>query len=367
MTATQQPNGKLWWIIVKWIVAVFLVIGGIGLLGKSFIAGFLVLIAGLFVVPVISEWLKTKFPIWKQKYVRIILPIALFFIASLFLENNQTDKNKENPKIQVNTVDTNQKGDSTVSVKEEIVEPKDTRPLISYTIEKEATVRYDNAPTYYVLIDKVNLQDTLLQVKVERLIDEIVKDKGAMIGIDIFDNKETLEKTYADEVLHQSLNNSAMNALMKLQEKHNIASFDGELKVDKTVSNDLYMFPAATTQTQKLCGIKEYLPTTRNSATAQKQSEDLKNTNAAIEKKKADFEDNCLSAWDGSCIELVKYVKNNMNNPKSFEHVSTTYATLKDYAVVTMTYRGTNGFGATVTEQIRAKVSYDCEVLGIMK
>jgi hypothetical protein len=55
-----------------------------------------------------------------------------------------------------------------------------------------------------------------------------------------------------------------------------------------------------------------------------------------------------------------------MNNPNSFEHVRTTYAKTNDYAVVAMTYRGTNAYGATVTGNIRAKVSYDCKVLEIM-
>jgi len=364
-TTAQQPNGKLWWIIVKWIVTVFLVIGGIGLFAKSFITGLLVLLAGLFVIPIISEWLKMKFPLWNKKYVRVIVPIALFFIGSLFFEDNQMDKNKENPQTQSNIADTSKKEDSTVSVKEEKAEPEDTRPLISYTIVKEATVSHDNAPDYYVLIDKVNLQDTTLTSKIERLIDEIVKEKGAMIGIDIYDNKETLEKTYASEVLNQFMDNSALTNLINLQKKHNIAIFVGETEMMPEDANTIMMFPSATGSS--FAKNYKYLPKTRNSTTAQKQKDDLKNANAAIEKKKANFVDNCFSSLDGSCKALVNYIKENMNNPKSFEHVSTTYATTRDYAVVTMTYRGTNGFGAIVTEQIKAKVSYDCEVLEIMK
>ena len=45
MKTTTQPNGKKKqaWNAVKWIVGVFLILGGIGFLGKSFIAGLLIL------------------------------------------------------------------------------------------------------------------------------------------------------------------------------------------------------------------------------------------------------------------------------------------------------------------------------------
>jgi hypothetical protein len=46
--------------------------------------------------------------------------------------------------------------------------------------------------------------------------------------------------------------------------------------------------------------------------------------------------------------------------------LGTTYTTTNDYAVVIMTYRGTNAFGAIVTERIKAKISFDCDVLQIM-
>ncbi len=87
---------------------------------------------------------------------------------------------------------------------------------------------------------------------------------------------------------------------------------------------------------------------------------------AELEKKKTDFEDNCFSSWDGSCRKLVSYTKKYMKNPKSFEHVNTVYYPSNEYAVVVMTFRGTNDFGAMVTQSVKAKVSYDCEILGIM-
>lgn len=74
-----------------------------------------------------------------------------------------------------------------------------------------------------------------------------------------------------------------------------------------------------------------------------------------------------FSGWDGSHIELTKYIKNNMNDPKSFEHVSSTYSDAGDYLVVIETFRGKNAFGGTVTNSVKAKCSLDGKVLEIME
>ncbi|RRA92426.1 hypothetical protein [Paenimyroides viscosum] len=84
------------------------------------------------------------------------------------------------------------------------------------------------------------------------------------------------------------------------------------------------------------------------------------------DKRIVEFKEKCLSSWDGSHRELVKYVKKNMHNPKSFEHVETQYGVTGDYAGLVMIYRGTNSFGATVSNSIKAKVSLeDCSVISI--
>jgi len=59
-----------------------------------------------------------------------------------------------------------------------------------------------------------------------------------------------------------------------------------------------------------------------------------------------------FSSWDGSHNNLKKWVKNNMNDPKSFEHVETTYTDKGDYLLVYMKYRGKNSFGAKVLQTV---------------
>jgi hypothetical protein len=67
-----------------------------------------------------------------------------------------------------------------------------------------------------------------------------------------------------------------------------------------------------------------------------------------------------FSQWDGSQKNLVDYVKENMNDPKSFEHVETKmYRPGDSSLVVVMTYRGKNAFGGLVKNVIRAETKLD--------
>jgi len=55
----------------------------------------------------------------------------------------------------------------------------------------------------------------------------------------------------------------------------------------------------------------------------------------------------CLSAWDGSNIELVELVKRRLRGPGSFEYVETRITPVNERGDhnVTMKYRARNGFG----------------------
>lgn len=66
-----------------------------------------------------------------------------------------------------------------------------------------------------------------------------------------------------------------------------------------------------------------------------------------------------FSAWDGSHRKLEALIKSSMHNPSSFEHVRTVYSQYKDFLVVRTTFRGTNAFGAVVTNAVKARVNID--------
>src|SRR5690606_3383923 len=61
---------------------------------------------------------------------------------------------------------------------------------------------------------------------------------------------------------------------------------------------------------------------------------------AAIEKQ--------FSSYDGSHYKLKRYIKKNMNDPDSYDHIETRFIDAETHLVVTTKFRGANAFGAKV-------------------
>lgn len=66
----------------------------------------------------------------------------------------------------------------------------------------------------------------------------------------------------------------------------------------------------------------------------------------------------CLSGWDGSNSDVVRYVKQNLKDPSSFEHVATRITPMDESGAhkLLMTYRAKNSFGALVANSVDASV-----------
>ena len=75
------------------------------------------------------------------------------------------------------------------------------------------------------------------------------------------------------------------------------------------------------------------------------------------EQIRADKVHSAFSGWNGAHRELEKLVKNNLNDPDSYEHIETRYNDNVDHIYVVMKYRAKNGFGGYVVETIAAKAS----------
>lgn len=72
-----------------------------------------------------------------------------------------------------------------------------------------------------------------------------------------------------------------------------------------------------------------------------------------------------FSAWNGSNRYLSDYIKQNMNDPGSYEHVSTHYSDKGGYIFVRTAFRGKNAFGAKVLNVITAKIDIDGNILSV--
>jgi hypothetical protein len=73
-----------------------------------------------------------------------------------------------------------------------------------------------------------------------------------------------------------------------------------------------------------------------------------------------------FSAWDGSHRELTKFIKESMHDPKSYEHIKTTYVDRGDHLIVETTFRGKNVYGGVVSNTIRVKALISGEVVEIL-
>jgi hypothetical protein len=68
--------------------------------------------------------------------------------------------------------------------------------------------------------------------------------------------------------------------------------------------------------------------------------------------------------YNGYNLNLVAFMRPQLHDPKSFEHVRTTYEDKGDTIVVRMTYRARNGFGGLVLNQCTAELdSYSGAIL----
>ncbi|MFW6277093.1 MAG: hypothetical protein ACOC1J_00380, partial [Prolixibacteraceae bacterium] len=73
-----------------------------------------------------------------------------------------------------------------------------------------------------------------------------------------------------------------------------------------------------------------------------------------------------FNPWQGDHIAVTRYVKMNMNDPGSFDHVETLYWDNGDHLIIQTKFRGENAYGAMVLNTIKAKVNLEGEIIEIL-
>lgn len=228
--------------VAKYILGILFIITGLGVITqKSIIAGIAFALLGIVLLPKVSDKLKENVSFWQNKIVRYISYIILFTIAGATVPKSaetSSPKEENKPKIVIKREENTTEQEPATAQKEE--------PLIKYEIQEDLTtvIRYDKAPSYFVLIDKVNLKNDSFVTEIERVINKIVSEKGGKITIDFFDDKKALELYYNSNYginIGKLLNKSENNLLAQ----HSIAYFSGENSADMHY-NTLYIFPAAS-------------------------------------------------------------------------------------------------------------------------
>lgn len=72
----------------------------------------------------------------------------------------------------------------------------------------------------------------------------------------------------------------------------------------------------------------------------------------------------CFSTWDGSHIKLEKWVKDNMNDPDSYEHIESRYDDNGATITIYLKFRGKNAFGGKVVNMAIAETTVGCDLIG---
>jgi hypothetical protein len=73
-----------------------------------------------------------------------------------------------------------------------------------------------------------------------------------------------------------------------------------------------------------------------------------------------------FSAWDGSHRTLERLIKDNMNDPDSYEHIETRYRDDKTSIFLYTKFRGANAFGGKVINEVTAKADINGNIIEIL-
>ena len=345
--------------IVKYLCASFLIICGIASMFKSsFIGGLLVLIAGLIIIPQISELLKIKFAFWHLKKARIIGTIAILLIG-MIITGKVSGKNKSNSK---NDYATNEKGDIEDQNKaiRKFVKANKEKPLLKnlqtleewnniFNVPASDGIIYFSSDFYSENYIELNTEkgNTNYALYLDKNKDKNIETKGYLNPVDGFGQL----KNYS-VVFTVNNNNEIIKTVAKFKNDKN------EVKEITDLNFDIKKFA-------KLDNIKKQTIITEKIIAKREEIEAQERYRVELEKKKDEWNKNYMSEYDGSCKPLIRYVEPQLNDPDSFEHIETRVRRMDDYMLVVMKYRAKNAFNALVVGVTTAKVNFDGEVIGI--
>lgn len=324
-------------VAVKYIISVLLILSGLGrIFSGEILTGLCLIALGVIILPPISDNLKQKLSFWQNRTVRYVSYVGLFIVAGIFLENK---------------------------------EGKEVEDNINKSIDRQE-----------IIIDFIKTDTANKSLGNIRKLTEVSK---------LFGNR-IYPLTYPKRYLEQEADTLSGNAIFtfnpEIEEleylkedprKGKIKGYSVQFLVD-SIGN---VIPNETQITFSKTGMETYIPEQvpdisdflNNRLIETKKTEIALERQAQKERQEYEqrlkaFDDECISSWDGSHIKLKKLIKENMNDPSSFEHVAT-YRMLKSgYAVIKMEYRGNNPYGAKILTQTTAKVNLeDCSVLEIVE
>lgn len=190
------------------------------------------------------------------------------------------------------------------------------------------------------LIHEGNLDQALIKLKQAQAIYPIEDNNPA------FALEESIEKVNSDEFTKESIISLSDEEAQQLENGNLTKRF-----IDNSKLNELF-----------LINLKEHLDqrsTYLLEITLEERKEDILKRNEQIQSQ--------FSVWDGSHIKLTRLIKESMNDPSTFEHVSSNYTIEGENLIITTTFRGSNAFGAIVKNTVVAKANMDGDIIEILE
>ncbi len=318
--------------VIKYLFGSILAITGLLiLLLASFMTGFYVFLAGVCIIPYFSNKIEEKYSFWNYKVIRRVTPISFLFVAIISLGDSNHENNKKDSKKKI-LIDhiKNNTADKSIKLLQDL---EDIEDLFGDKNHSTVQIAHNYIEENYDSLRNVTILtfDPRFRFHKNQFLkpnkDGIIQDY--ILKFEIDENDSIISN---ETIITYSKSGTKEYSNMELP--------DLKTLIDKTVIKK-----------QKKVVELERL-------TAKRQRE--------IARKMKNFEENCISSWDGSHYTLERYLLNRMNDPDSYEHVETSYSLYDDHAIVVMQFRGRNSFGGTVLNSVKAKTSLEnCSIINI--
>jgi hypothetical protein len=308
MNKSTQP-------VLKWIFGLFFLIFGIALLSEMILTGIIAILIGLFLIPPFLTLFEKRINFDLPSYLRwTLLMVGLMMLV--FSIGLHEKKILENADLLVE--------EATVYIDSgelELAFAKIAQAKSIYTTNSNKAVDLENE------INESQSVELVKRTLIEMSDDEFNQLQNGSFEFDLFQ--------------HETLNNNFIELLSKHSEQRKTLIADHEKR------------------------LREERIEAEKRVEEERIAEIQRERKAEEEARKKRIE-STFSAWDGSHRGLVEYVKNNMNDPRSFEHVETKYGDRGNHLIVEMRFRGKNAFGGVVVNSVRARCGLDGNVIEII-
>lgn len=341
---TTPSTRRILFNVLKWVLAVLTIIAGIiTIFSSSFIGGLCIIIGGGLLTPIVSKIIKQKFSFWQFRPVRLIGTIGILFFGIVISGANgkksTADKHNE-------------------AIKKYVEANKDKPFLKNLQLLEEWSNAFEpikNGGRVYYYSDRYSEAYTPL---------DTLKDGSVRYAL-YLDNKQ--DKTISTEKYIKSVPNYGQLkkyfVAFSVNKKNEVVKAVGIFENDKKEIKEIDDANFDLLKYANLNAIKTQISKAEKESEKFQKVESEERYREDLAVKKAKWEENCISSWDGSCTKLGVEFKHRLKDPDSFEHVETKYKKMDDYVLVFMTYRAKNSFGALDIGTITAKVDYNCNVL----